>query len=148
MEADWKKYSPINEKLIPPNAISYLLAEGGDLAAPARCWRPPAISANAILPKPAGLEPMSPYLSRCHGRSDERPRQRGSGLAAHFSPMPISAPTGNTVQHHRSSGGNPLGPPARSCSAVVVALKKFLSPRCLIPITATITSSSSINPEA
>ena len=33
-EADWEKYSPISEKLIPPNAISYLLAEGGDLSRP------------------------------------------------------------------------------------------------------------------
>ena len=111
-EADWEKYSPINEKLIPPNAISYLLAEGGDLGRP-----------GTVLATTRNLSKCDLAEARWLG-SDEPVRYRDAmaGLmkgqgnvvladgSAHFSADADLGSSGQfTVQHHRSSGGQSVG---------------------------------------
>ncbi len=106
-EVDWEKYSPINEKLIPPNAISYLLAEGGDLGRPGTVLATTRNLSKCDLDEARWLGADEPVIYRdaMAGLMKSQGNVVLADGSSHFSTDADLGPTGQFTRQHLSSHG-------------------------------------------
>jgi len=109
----WDTFSPIKKTLIPSEAISYLIAEGGDLSRPGTVLATTRNLSKCDIAEARWLGSDEPVMYRdaMAGLMKSQGNVVLSDGSAHFSTDSDIGPAGKyTIQHQISSGGASVGP--------------------------------------